>query len=393
MTAIVGDQLDSSACVTIAGPPSPSPTNCIKVLHLINGDLYAGAERVQDLLASRMGEFGFELGFACLKSGRFAAVRRSQQTPLFDVRMRSRLDLSIVRRLVYIIRDGGYCLLHTHSPRAAIVGRVSSALAGVPMVHHLHSPADAEYKQFWRNQINGFAERLGWARAAALIAVSHSVADHARRHGLPARRISVVHNGVSPQGPLPERHAPESLWTIGTAALFRPRKGLEVLLEALAILRSQGLPVRLRAVGSFFTSEYEKQIKAQAARLDLENAIDWVGFVHDVIGEMRRMDVFVLPSLFGEGLPMVVLEAMSAGVPVVGTRIEGVPEAVRDGVDGLLAAPGDPGDLARTIARVIRREADWSELRRSAHERQAGQFSDRSMAAGVAKVYSDVLRR
>ena len=105
------------------------------------------------------------------------------------------------------------------------------------------------------------------------------------------------------------------------------------------------------------------------------------------------MDVFVLPSLFGEGLPMVVLEAMSAGVPVVGTRIEGVPEAVRDGVDGLLAAPGDPGDLARTIARVIRREADWSELRRSAHERQAGQFSDRSMAAGVAKVYSDVLRR
>ena len=103
------------------------------------------------------------------------------------------------------------------------------------------------------------------------------------------------------------------------------------------------------------------------------------------------MDLFVLPSLFGEGLPMVILEAMAAGVPIVATRVEGVPEAIRDGVEGLIASPDDAGDLARAIARYVRGQADWSQLRVAAHRRQAERFSDRSMAEGVAEVYQRVL--
>ena len=98
-------------------------------------------------------------------------------------------------------------------------------------------------------------------------------------------------------------------WTIGTTALFRPRKGLEALLEALASLRERSFDVRLRAVGPFETKIYEKEMKRRAAKLELDAAIDWVGFVRDVQSQLSKMDVFVLPSLFGEGLPMVVLEA------------------------------------------------------------------------------------
>ena len=391
MASAVGDELAPEDCLTSPGPPREAPTDRVKILHLVNGDLYAGAEQVQDLMALGMGAFGYELAFACLKPGRFATDRRSQQTTLLNTPMRSKFDLSPVRRVVQVIREGAYRLLHTHSPRAATIGCLSSALAGVPMVHHLHSPAGAEYKQQWRNQFNALVERLSLVRAARIIAVSHSVADHARQSGLAAERISVVHNGVPIQGPLPDRLAPQSTWTLGVAALFRPRKGLEVLIDAMEILRDQGLPVRLRAVGAFFDSDYEAQIKAQVARLHLENAIDWVGFTRNVIGEMRQMDLFVLPSLFGEGLPMVVLEAMSAGLPVIGTHVEGVPEALRDGLDGFIVAPGDPDDLARAITRVIRGDADWSELRRSAHQHQADHFSDRTMVAGVARVYSELL--
>ena len=80
-------------------------------------------------------------------------------------------------------------------------------------------------------------------------------------------------------------------------------------------------------------------------------------FPSDVPAELGAMDLLVLPSLFGEGLPMVVLEAMAAGVPVVATRVEGVPEAIGDGVNGVLAAAGHAADLARAIARVVRGEA------------------------------------
>jgi len=180
---------------------------------------------------------------------------------------------------------------------------------------------------------------------------------------------------------------------LGTMALFRPRKGMEVLLEALAQLRAQGLPVRLRAVGGFETPEYERQLKSLCGRLGLDDVVDWVGFVRHVDRELARMDLFVLPSLFGEGLPMVILEAMAAGVPVVATRVEGAPEAIREGRDGELAEPDNARSLAGAIARVVRGESDWASLRASALARHAEGFSDRKMAEGVAEVYDRVLSR
>jgi glycosyltransferase involved in cell wall biosynthesis len=105
------------------------------------------------------------------------------------------------------------------------------------------------------------------------------------------------------------------------------------------------------------------------------------------------MDVFVLPSLFGEGLPMVVLEAMAAGVPVVATRVEGVPEAIRDGCEGFLVEPNDPRSLADAVARLAGGQADWAAMSSSALARHARYFSDEAMGAGVAEVYRRVLSK
>jgi glycosyltransferase involved in cell wall biosynthesis len=90
-------------------------------------------------------------------------------------------------------------------------------------------------------------------------------------------------------------------------------------------------------------------------------------------------------------MPMVVLEAMAAGVPVVAAEVEGVPEVIRQGREGLLVRPGDPQDLARAIARIVGGEVDWAALRRGALARHAERFSDQAMAAGVAAAYRQVL--
>jgi len=89
---------------------------------------------------------------------------------------------------------------------------------------------------------------------------------------------------------------------------------------------------------------------------------------------------------------MVVLEAMAHGVPIVGTRVEGVPEAVRDGVDGVLARPGDAVDLGDAIRRFLDGRVDWSAMRESAFLRHREGFSDTAMASQVAEVYRQVLR-
>jgi glycosyltransferase involved in cell wall biosynthesis len=381
--------------------PSPIPTHqdqpsgpvhhTARILHVINGEHYSGAERVQDLLALRLAPHGFNVGFACLKEGRFAAERKAVHAPLHTLRMRSRFDLRPARDLARLVRSHGYALIHTHTPRALLVGRLAAMMARVPIVHHLHSPALAESTHTLRNWLNACTERLALTGAAHLVAVSESLATYARRIGMPAERVSVVHNGVPALGPLPLRPAPRLTWNLGMVALFRPRKGLEVLLEALARLKAAGERVRLLAVGPFETAPYEQAVRHTASLMGLEGTIEWRGFRSDVFAELQQMDLFVLPSLFGEGLPMVILEAMAAGVPVVASRVEGVPEVIRHGVDGLLVAPGDAHDLAETIRSVLHGQVCWRTLRRQAHARQAQVFSDESMAIKLATIYRKIL--
>ena len=115
-------------------------------LHLINGEHYAGAERVQDLLAQRLPEFGFRVGFACVKLDAFDAMRESRDAPLYDVPMRTRFDLRAAAQVARIVRDGRL----SHSARAIPCGRRWSAawrrrMAGVPMVYHAHSPTVAQH--------------------------------------------------------------------------------------------------------------------------------------------------------------------------------------------------------------------------------------------------------
>lgn len=372
-------------------PTRPAPAKTTRVLHVINGEHYSGAERVQDLLAGALLEAGFEVGLACLKPDRFPKVRKHRAAPLYEVPMRNRFDLRCVGRLVQLIRREDFRILHAHTPRTLLVAALVSIITGVPLVYHVHSPTSRDSTRRWRNRANAWIEWLGLLATSAMVAVSQSLGEHTRRNRFARRKVTVVPNGVPGRRPRLARPPGKQAWTLGTVALFRPRKGIEVLLESLAQLRSEGLPVRLRAVGGFETPEYEREVKQLTEELGLADAVDWIGFTEDVDGEWSRIDLFVLPSLFGEGLPMVVLEAMAAGVPAVATRVEGVPEAIRDEEEGLLADPGNSESLARAIARVVRGRVDWDGLRDKGLKRHAEGFSDRSMAAGVAEVYRRVL--
>jgi glycosyltransferase involved in cell wall biosynthesis len=363
----------------------------VRVLHLINGEHYSGAERVQDLLAMRLPEVGYEVGFVCVRPGRFDAERRSQNVPLACYPMRGKLDLRPAWRIARLVRTGQYQLLHAHTPRTALLGRLAAGLTAVPLVYHVHSPATRDSTRSWQNWVNGVSERWSVRRAERLICVSASLARHMQDAGFSADRIRVVPNGVPRLPARPRRQPPKGTWTLGTVALFRPRKGTETLVEALACLLAHDVPVRLRLVGPFESSQYENHIRGVARQRGIESSIDWVGFAKDVDTELAQMDLFVLPSLFGEGLPMVVLEAMAAGVPVVATHVEGIPEAIRHGQDGVITRAGDADDLARGIRRVVQAECDWSALQENALKRQAERFSDTAMADGVARVYDEIL--
>jgi len=91
------------------------------VLHLINGEHFSGAERVQDLLALQLPAFGYNVGFACLKPEKFPRVRQSE-TQLFEVAMRNKFDFKIIGRIVDIVRAGNFDAIHAHTPRSLLIG-------------------------------------------------------------------------------------------------------------------------------------------------------------------------------------------------------------------------------------------------------------------------------
>lgn len=368
-----------------------SKSSAIKVLHIITGDLYAGAERVQELLADRLPEFGYQVSFVCLKNGAFQERLESGARESITIAMRSRLDLlGTVMKIAKRARATESRLIHTHTPRGALIGGLTSAITGLPMTHHIHSPAIRDTTNAWANRGNALVERLSLSRASALIPVSDSLAQYLANQGYPARRICPVPNGVAASD-LCANYEPHHDLRVGMVALFRPRKGIEVLLQAMSLMIKQGQILRLQVIGGFENSDYEREMLALVKDLGLSEYVVWRGFQPDVLEELTSVDALVLPSLFGEGMPMVVLEAMSVGLPIVASAVEGVPEVVREGQEGLLVAPGDVAMLAAALQRL----RDDREVARSmgdaARRRQRSMFSDIAMAQRVSDIYDRLL--
>jgi glycosyltransferase involved in cell wall biosynthesis len=373
-------------------PISPSaPSVDLKVLHVVNGEHFSGAERVQSHLGRCLPKFGVEAGFACVKPGRFAELLREQNGnwgPGYDASMQGRFDFRAAIRIRDLVRDHGYQLLHAHTPRTAMVTSIAAKLTGLPWIYHVHSPAARDSDKLLSNWVNASIEKQSLRGCSHLITVSESLRLDCIAKGAAEDEVTVVHNGVP--AVRPQRSAkpvPGGRWTIGMVALMRARKGLEVVLDAIAKLEQRKHDVVLRCIGPFETVEYEAEIEAQIDQLNIRDRIERVGFTDDVPTALAQLDAMVLPSLFGEGLPMVVLEAMAAALPVIATRVEGTPEAITNGVDGLLAEPRDPDSLAEAIESLVTGRHDWDQIAETACARHARCFSDDAMAEGTAAVY------
>ena len=373
-------------------PTTPVATSTTRILHLVNGEHFAGAERVQDLLAMALPQFGYEAGFACVKADKFPKVRQSD-VPLYKLNMRNKLDVSSYRQVAKIVRKENYKLIHAHTPRSLMVAVLAARAANVPLIYHVHSPIGRDSNRGFTNWVNTKVETWMLNRVDCMICVSNSLMGYMESLGHPPVKLTCVSNGVAAINDLPRREATaaDATWTLGTMALYRPRKGVEVLLEALAILKTRGINVHLRAVGQFETPEYEAEVMQLVDKLGIADKITWTGFQTNINEQIRMMDLFILPSLYGEGLPMVVLESMANAVPVIASNVEGIPEAVRDGVDGLIFEPGSAEDLARKVESMAGDTVRWNAMSQSAYDRQRNSLSDISMARGTSEVYGSLL--
>jgi glycosyltransferase involved in cell wall biosynthesis len=373
-------------------PASEKKPAVIRVLQVVNGEHYAGAERVQDLLALSLPKQQVQVGFACVKPNRFPDERQCQKTPLWSIAMSNRIDLRPVWSLVKLIHHEQIQILHSHNARAALIAALAAWWTNIPFVHHVHGQTQVEVGQRWWTRCNAWLEQQVLKRASAIIAVSQSVAASIPDSVGCYDKTFVIPNGV-PAVTIPKKLCPLSIPTVGFIAWLRPRKGLETLLESASLLKRAGRPCRLRIVGRFDDPAYEQEIKKLARDYQLEELIDWRGFCQNVAAELATMDLLAFPSILPEGMPMVVLEALSMGVPVIGSRVAGVTDVIQHERNGWLVEPQNSVDLAEAITTLGMQPKLWQQLRQAGIDSHREHYSDQVMAQRVAALYRRVIEQ
>lgn len=372
-----------------------------RVLHLINGEYFGGSARVlMNYLSSSARQADVAVGVHF--PGELERRLRAAGIETELVAMRGRFDMRATRQVLRLARRWNADLVHTHQVRNTLLARIASVAGGPPVVTHVHSPAFRESTRAIRNLATGAVDRALAGRTRRFIAVSDSLGRELRRLGIGADRIRVVPNGI----PLPSAADPQSRaelrrelgipsgdHVIGMVANFRPRKGAEVLIEAAAELARAGSPIRLLLVGEAFREggrDYAAELAALGQRAGLGDRITFTGFRADSDRIIAGLDLFVLPSRFGEGLPMVLLEAMGSAIPVITTPVEGIVEVVQDGQNGLLVPSDDVAALRDAIRSLLSSPARRADLGTAARETVVTRYSSDRMAEGFEAVYGEV---
>jgi glycosyltransferase involved in cell wall biosynthesis len=232
---------------------------------------------------------------------------------------------------------------------------LANGLLALPALRlaHPHAPVAWLVHDVLHRRDQLAALRVAGGVVTLAVAVSEAAARPLRQRGL---RTVVIRNGTPHRASSLSR-SPPSPPVVGCAAVLTPWKGHEVLLEAMARL---GRPeVRLELAGGVFPKDapFAALLRQRAARPDLAGRVTFLGHVDDVPDRMRGWTVAVIASVDPEAAPLALLEAMSVGVPVVGTDLGGPPEVLGDA--GLLVPPGDPDAMAQAVAALLDDSVLW----------------------------------
>ena len=313
-----------------------------------------------------------------------------------------RHDARSIQRLAEIIREERPHVLHTHTAKAGAIGRAAALLAGGArppvVVHTFHGHVLKGYFGAGRTAFFREVERRLARVSDVLVAVSPEVRDELVELGVaPREKFAVIRLGIpleerlgDPTADLDYRRLygiPEDAFVVGWVGRMTGVKDTASTLEILRAARDRGVDAVLCLVGD---GPDRGRLEQVAHDLGIARHCFFVGYQEDVAGYYRLFDAFLLPSV-NEGTPVSAIESLASGTPVVANRVGGVPDVVRDGVDGFLVEAGDVEGAAERLARLAGDPMLRARLGEAGRERVLRRYSVSRLVDDVDRLYRSVL--
>lgn len=367
-----------------------SVTRRVKVMQVTHDLGVGGLPRVVETLCRTIDPTRFEVSVLCLRGkGPLADALEADGFSVVELdRPEGRPDYFAFRRVARVLRERKIDVIHTHNTEPFVNGTIGALMAGTPVV--VHTDHARPFPDMFRHMLS---EHVLSYFARAMVGVSEHTTENLRRYEkIPERKLRTIINGIEggkyaadgKRAAVREALgiASDAL-VIGFASRLAEQKGIPYLLEASVGLaaRFPGLHVLIAGDG-----ELDAEMRARASALGLDGTVRFLGVRRDIAELLQAFDVFVLPSLW-EGLPMVVLEAMAVGCPIVATAVGGVPDALEHDVSAWLVPPMDVPALETGLATLLsdadRRARFSSNARRRFDER----YSAERMAREYERLY------
>jgi glycosyltransferase involved in cell wall biosynthesis len=352
-----------------------------------------GAENSLVTLATRLNRSRWTPSVVCLQpEGPLAETIRKADIDVLSLNVHSWRDVGPgLLRWRRELQTKKPAILQTFLFHANLLGRMAAWMSRVPI--HVSGVRVAER----RAKGHLLADRLTHRMSGVHVCVSRATAEfQIAAAGVPRSRVEVIPNGIDVEnattvsGDVDESNqwGAKSAAKLAFVGRLDHQKGIDLLLEALGQLPAEKRP-SIALVGA---GPDRESLEEQTKQLDLDELVHFVGWQSNPSAWMAAADALVLPSRW-EGMPNVVLEAMSVGKPVIAANVEGVADLVEDGVTGWITEPNNPSSLAVAVSRFLADRHRWTEMGAAARRKVSEEFSMDRVVERYERLWLQLLER
>ena len=377
----------------------------IKIIHVVTLMELGGAQQTALTILRNLDRDRFEPHLLCGQGGWLDAAAKESGIPVEFVpglrrEIRPWSDLRALVSLYGSFRRERPDIVHTHSSKAGVLGRLAALLAGVPaVVHTVHGFGFTPAQPAWVRSLFVFLERFLGRRTTALVFVSNANRAEALSRGIGrASQMHVIraavplsayfnltHSRSNPPG-IALAPSDKLVTTIGP---FKPQKNLSDFVRAAALVAKQRPEVRFLIIGD---GQGRASLEQEIKNHKLEKTVLLAGWRRDIPAILDRTDIFCMTSLW-EGLPMALLEAMAAGLPSVVNDVDGCRDVIVDGQTGFLTPPGHPEITALRLIQLIDDSALSHQMGKRARESLGTEFDQATMIRDHERLYVSLKMR